>query len=193
MQVIGEITSNVVGDGTPNSGATDLHGIAVEFNGDADAILSITNNSVSNTDIDGIFVQTRLDNDADAETGRLDLTLRDNDVNTPDDNSAFPFGAAYGTRIESRNTTTICLDIAGNSSASVGGLEHFRTRQRDTSTFIMERLTDGDGTPGELITNLSTIEAFLVGQNDGGSTADATQQTVSTGYTEAANGFCRKP
>jgi hypothetical protein len=193
MQVIGEIDGNVIGDGTPNSGATDLHGIAVEVNGDADAILSITNNSVSNTDIDGIFVQARLDNDADAETGRLDLTLRDNDVNTPDDNSAFPFGAAYGTRIESRNTTTICLDIAGNSSASVGGLEHFRTRQRDTSTFIMERLTDGDGTPGELITNLSTVEAFLAGQNDGGSTADATQQAVATGYTEAANGFCRKP
>jgi len=193
LQLVGKASSNVIGDGTLDSGAKDLYGIAVDLQGDVDAILSLTSNAVSNTNLDGIYVQTRLDNDGDAEIGRLDLTLRGNDVNTPDDNGVPPVGSSYGTRVESRNTTTVCLDIAGNASAGVGGLEEFRTSQLDASTFILERLTDGDGTPSEVITSMPAVESFLAGQNDAGSTADATQQTVTTGYTEAADGFCRKP
>ena len=190
---VGKVNNNRIGDGTADSGATDLHGIAIEFNGDVQAIVSVTNNTVRNTDIDGIFIQTRLDNDADAQTGRLDLTLRDNAVSTPDDNSAFPFFFAYGTRVEARNTTTICLDMAGNSSAGVGGAEHFQLRQRDTAIFRLERLTDGDGTPNEVITNMATVEAHIVAQNDAGSTADATQANAGTGFTETTDGFCLSP
>jgi VCBS repeat-containing protein len=186
-------SGNVVGDGTPDSGSQNSFGIAVDVRGDADAVMTITNNTVSNTDIEGIFAQSRLDADADAQIGLFDLNLTNNVVNTPDDNSAFPFFSVYGTRIESRNTTNLCMNISGNDSASVGTFEHFRVRQRDTSTFRLERLTDGDGTPNELITSLPTVEAFIIGQNIGGSTADATQQTAATGYTEAANGVCRDP
>jgi hypothetical protein len=189
----GTINGNTIGDGNLDSGATDLHGIAVESQGDADSILSILNNTVRHTDIDGIFVQSRLDNDADAEVGLFDLAVTDNSVSAIDDNSAFPFGVSYGVRIESRNTTEVCMDMAGNAAASVGGQEHFRVRQRDTSNFGLERLTDGDGTPGEEILTLATIEAHIVAQNDAGSTADATQQTVGDGYIERANDACRTP
>jgi hypothetical protein len=100
----------------------------------------------------------------------------------------------YGVRIEARHTSNLCLDIAGNNAGSVGGVERFRVRQRNTASFGMERLTDGDGTPNEVITNMATVEAFVVAQNDAGSTADATNQTAGvTGFTERANGFCRSP
>ena len=187
MQVVGKVDQNMIGASSPDSGSRDLYGIAVDLSGDADSVLSITNNLVSNTESDGIFVQARLDDDGDTELGRLDLTLRGNDVNTPDGASS------HGIRVESRNTTTVCLDVAGNSSAGTGGLEQLQTRQLNTSTFLMERLSDGDFASGELITDMPTVETFLAGQNDPGSTADATQESAATGYTEAADGICRKP
>jgi methionine-rich copper-binding protein CopC len=190
LQWNGTVSGNDIGDGSANSGAVDLHGIAVEHNGDVDAITSVLNNSVSNTDVEGFFFQSRLDADADAEVGRTDLALTDNTLGTPEDNSAFPFFAVYGTRMESRNTTILCLDIAGNNAGSVGGLEHFRVRQRDTSTFHLERLTDGDGTPNEVIATTAIIESHVAGQNDVGSTAD---ETHVAGFTEAADGVCRTP
>jgi hypothetical protein len=182
-QLRGTISGNTIGNGTTDSGSQNAFGIAVDLRGDIDAVLSITNNTVRNTDIEGIFVQARLDNDADAEIGRLDLTLRDNTVFAPDDNSAFPFGFVYGTRLESRNTTDVCLDIASNTSAGVGGAEHFRVRQRDTSIFRVERLALGPQ-------NAATTAAFVAAENDGGSTASA---TVATNFTGVANGTCRKP
>jgi hypothetical protein len=177
------INNNTIGNGTPNSGSVNSYGIAADFRGDVMARLSITNNTIQNTDIEGIFVQGRLDNDADAEVGNLSLTLRDNTVFTPDDNSAFPFLSVYGIRVESRNTYVLCLDIASNTSASVGAAERFRVRQRDTSTFNLERFV-GDGT------NVATVAAFIVAQNDAGSTASA---TVATTYTGVADGACPNP
>ena len=187
-QWIGNIAGVSIGNGTPDSGSQDLHGIAIEMNGDADSIQSITGNTVRNTDIEGIFVQSRLDNDADAQVGRHDFALVDNGTAAPDDNSAFPFGAVYGNRVESRNTTVLCLDMAGNNAGSVGGLEHFRLRQRDTAAFHFERLTDGDGTPNEVILSTALVESHMVSQNDPGNTADA---TLTTGFNEAADNVCR--
>jgi hypothetical protein len=188
----GRINNNQIGDGSPDSGAHDLYGIAVELNGDVQSIISITSNNIRNTDIEGIFVQTRLDDDGDGQTGSLNLTIRGNVLGTPDDNSAFPFGFVYGMRVEARNTTSITLDMANNQASGIGGAEDIRLRQRDTATFRLERLTDGDGTPNEVITNMATVEARIISDNPG-NTADATQQTVSTGFTEAANGATLEP
>ena len=180
---------------TADSGSRDAFGIGIDAIGDVDMVLSITNNRTRHTDFEGIFAESAFDDiDADAETALFDLTLTDNDVGQPDDNSAFPFGSMYGVRVEARHTSTLCLDIAGNNAASVGGVEHFRVRQRNTANFNVERLTDGDGTPNEVITNMPTVETFVVGQNDAGATVDATNQTAGvTGFTERANGFCRNP
>jgi hypothetical protein len=182
-QLTGKVRNNIIGDTNSNSGSRDAFGIAIDADGDVDAVISVTNNTIRHTDFEGIFAESAFDDDADAETGKLDLTLTGNNVGAPDDNSAFPIGALYGVRVESRRTTSLCLDISGNTAASTGGLQHFRVRQRDTSTFRLERFV-GDGT------NDSTVASFVAGQNVGGSTAAATHATT---YTGVANGTCRKP
>ncbi|MDT8439336.1 MAG: tandem-95 repeat protein [Wenzhouxiangellaceae bacterium] len=179
----GRIAGNVIGNGTPDSGSVNAFGIAVDLRGDVDAVLSIDGNTVRNTDIEGIFVQSRLDNDGDGEIGRADVTLTNNTVAAPDDNSAFPFGSVYGMRIESRNTSNLCLDIAGNDASGTGVFEDFRVRQLDTSTFRAERLLAG-------VQNAAVMEAHVVAQNVGGSTASA---TAVAGFTGVANGVCRTP
>ncbi len=181
--VRGTITDNIIGGSTAGSGSRDLIGIAIDINGDADAVIAVTGNAISHTDQQGIFVQARLDNDGDAAVGRLDLTLRDNTVGTPDDDSAFPFGLVHGVQIESRNTVQVCLDIDGNDSASVGGGSDFRVRQRDQSAFSLERFA-GSGT------SVSDVSAFIVAQNAGGSTASV---TIATAFTGVADGACRQP
>jgi hypothetical protein len=182
-QLRGTVSNNIIGDNNADSGSRDAFGIGIDADGDVDAILAVTNNTIKHTDFEGIFAESAFDDDADAETGKLDLTVTGNTVSTPDDNGAFPIGALYGVRLESRRTTALCLDISGNTSSSTGGLPHFRVRQRDTSTFKLERFA-GDGT------NDSTVAAFIAGQNTAGSTAAATH---TSGYTGVANGTCRKP
>ncbi|HEY7770310.1 Ig-like domain-containing protein [Longimicrobium sp.] len=182
-RVRGTITGNQVGDGTPDSGSRNAFGISVDMRGDVDAVLAVTNNTTRNTDFEGILVQSRLDNDADAEKGRLDLTLRGNTVGTPDDNSSVPVGSVNGTRVEARNTTTLCMDIAGNSSGSVGAATQFRVRQRETSGFQLERLS---GAANDAL----NVGSFIAGQNAPGSSGSA---TLATTYTAVANGTCRKP
>jgi hypothetical protein len=182
-QLRGTVSGNFIGDNTADSGSRDAFGIGIDADGDVDAIIAVTNNTIKHTDFEGIFAESAFDDDADAETGKLDLTLTGNNVGAPDDNGGFPIGALYGVRLESRRTTNLCLDISGNTAASTGGLQHFRVRQRDTSSFRLERFA-GDGT------NDATVAAFIAGQNVGGSTASATHATT---YTGVVNGTCRKP
>jgi hypothetical protein len=94
----------------------------------------------------------------------------------------------YGTRIESRHDTTLCLDMASNTSTHLGADTDFRVRQRDASVFKMERLTDNDGTVNGINTSDANVQAFVVAQNDAGSTANATHVN---GFTIAADGACR--
>jgi hypothetical protein len=77
----------------------------------------------------------------------------------------------------------VCLDIAGNDSASVGSGADFRVRQRDQSTFSLERFA-GSGT------SVSEVSAFIVAQNVGGSTASV---TIATTFIGVADGACRQP
>jgi hypothetical protein len=179
----GQVRDNVVGGTAAGSGSRDLIGIAIEINGDADAVVAVTGNTVSHTDQEGIFVQARLDNDGDGAHGRLDLTLRDNTVGTPEDDSAFPIGLVHGIRIESRNTTDVCLDLAANDSSSVGGGSDIHLRQRDGSTFRLERFSGSGTSHGDVV-------AFAIAQNAAGTTASATH---ATSYTGVADGTCRAP
>ena len=185
--VTGKIRNNNVGNGAVDSGSSLSRALDVDIQGDGTGTVSVLNNNFRNTDIEPFRAQARLDNDADAETGFLSLTVRDNTFGTPDDNSAFPFFTLYGALIEARNTSTVCLDITGNTANGTGGFEDIRIRQRDTATLRLERLTDGDATPNETLNNAATIEAHLVAENDAGTTADA---TFVTGVVEAANGAC---
>ena len=189
-QITGTISNNAIGNGALDSGSQDMFGIAMDLRGDQQSVLDISGNTVQNTDFEGIWVSSADFGSLAGPSATLDLTLRDNDVLSVDDNSGFPIGFIRGTLVDVRHTTSGCVDMAGNSSVGVGGAEDFRVRQRDTAVFELERLTDGDATPGELIANAATVEAFVTGQNDPGSTADA---TFATGFTEAANGACATP
>ncbi|HMC70099.1 MAG TPA: Ig-like domain-containing protein, partial [Mycobacteriales bacterium] len=143
------ITGNTIGTpgtaaGDANSGTVNNFGIAAEVDDDSHAKINVSNNTISHTDQDGIFLQA-VDFSATATPhGTMDATIRNNTVNTPDDNSAFPFGTIPGIHVESRKDDIVCLDIHANDSAHVGSAPvgvDFRTRQRDTSTFNLERLT----------------------------------------------------
>ena len=171
--------NNTIGDNNNDSGSQNTYGIAVDLRGDVQAVMNITGNIIRHTDQEGIFIQSRLDN-AIAGDPSYALTLRNNTVANIDDNSAFPFVTLYGVRIESRNNTQLCLDIQDNSSTSVGGLEHFRVRQRDASIFRLERF-------GGVGTDENAVAGFIVGQNVIGSTASAIKSTT---YTGVLDNFC---
>jgi hypothetical protein len=186
------IANNQIGNGTADSGSRNAFGIAVDTRGDVDAIMAITGNNIRNTDIEGIFVQSRLNNTAGQ--GKLDLTLTGNTVATPDDNSAFPFLTVYTTRVEARNSTTMTANISGNTFASgVGGFEGIRVRERDTAVFRIERLSDGDATPNEIVTSTALVETRLLADNPATTTADAALIGTFVGFTEAAAGATRTP
>ena len=179
--VVGSITNNTIGDGSADSGARDLHGIAIEVNDDADAVIAVTGNQIRHVDQQGIFVDVRdpIPGDLDPATATVDLHVRDNTIADIDDNTAFPFGFVYGALIKARHGTDLCLDIASNTSAGVGGAEAIRVQQAQTSLFRLERFAGN----GAIDTD---VEAFVVAQNDPGTTADATHATAFTGVADGA-------
>src|SRR5690606_33822739 len=99
-----------------------------------------------------------------AQNATTDLIVRDNNVLSIDDNGDgpgpepdFPRADIRGILADFRHTTNGCLDIAGNTSVGSPGFEHVRVRQRDTSVVRLERLSDGDGTPNELLNNVGIL------------------------------------
>ncbi len=180
--VAGSITNNTIGDADADSGARDMHGIGIEINDDAVAVIAVTGNQIRHVDQQGIFVDVRdpIPGDLDPATASLDLHLRDNTIADIDDNSAFPFTFVYGALIKARHSASVCLDIAGNASTGVGGAEAIRLQQMQTSTHQLERF-GGNGAID------ADVEAFLVAQNDPGLTADATH---TTGFAGVADGAC---
>lgn len=181
-QIKGTVSGNAIGDTSPDSGSRTTFGIAVDSRGDVDGILAIKDNVIQHTEQDGIFIQTRLDNDLDTETQHFDLTLTGNSVGRPDDNQ-LSLGNVYGVRVESRNTSSLCMNISLNTAASAGTFENFRVRQRDTSAFRLEGFS-GTGT------SASAVASFIASRNSTGSTASATVATTFTGVT---SGTCRTP
>jgi hypothetical protein len=183
--VVGFIRNNTIGDANPDSGAIALHGIAVELNDDADGVISITGNTIQHVDQHGIFVTTRdlTGTDLTPNDATLDVHIRDNTILSIDDNSVVPIGLVYGMLIDARSASNMCLDIFSNDSTNIGA-QDIRVRQRDTSVFRLERFVGNGLLVGD-------VEAFIIGQNDPGTTADATLNI--TGYTGVADGVCRDP
>ena len=185
------ISGNTIGlVGAPRSGNENFFGIAADIRDSATVRLNVSNNIVRNTALNGIFIQTR---DPSAVAGAIDadVTVRNNTVGPISDDDDFPFGAGpnqaetHAIRIESRNDSNLCLDLAGNSADGLGGNQDYLVRQRDTSTFNLERLTGNAA-------DVTNIQSFVVGQNPspGGQTARA---TVATTYTAVADGTCQNP
>ena len=119
------------------------------------------------------------------------MTLRNNTVGPISDDDDFPFGAGpnqaetHAIRVESRNDSVLRLDIADNSADGLGGNQDYLVRQRDTSTFALERLTGNAADD-------TNIQNFIAGQNPSpaGQTARATHATT---YTAIADGTVQDP
>jgi hypothetical protein len=181
------ITNNTIGTpgtsaGDVDSGTTRNFGISGEIDDGATAKLDVEGNTVSHTELDGIFIQA-VDFNASAPQAHLDLVLKGNTVNTPDANTQ---GITHvnGTRVESRNDQDTCLDILNNKSSHVGttaGLDtDFRVRQRDTSVFALEGFA-GNGADD------TAVSTFITNQNAGspGTPGQSASATHATSFTAA--------
>jgi hypothetical protein len=126
----GTINNNRIGNGTADSGSMNSFGIAASHRGNATWALAVTNNTVKNTDFEGIFVRT---GDLLAgDSGTVNLTLTGNTVFTPDDNSGFPANPK-GIHLRSRQATTLCMNIA-NNEAQGAGAAGYHLQESDTSS-----------------------------------------------------------
>ena len=118
------------------------------------------------------------------------MTLRNNTVGPISDDDDFPFGAGpnqaetHAIRVESRNDSNLCLDIAANSGDGLGGNQDFLVRQRDTSTFALER------SRREHERRRHRPDYRRPEPSPAGQTARA---TVATTYTAVADGTCQNP
>jgi hypothetical protein len=119
----------------------------------------------------------------------FDLRMTGNTGGIPDDNSVAPVGQMYGMLLDVQDGTTACTSISSNTAAGIL-VEDLRVRVRDTAVFRIERLTDGDGTAGEVVSTAIT-ESHLNAENPGSSPTDANVFGGATGFTEATNGQCR--
>ncbi len=135
--ITGTVGGNIIGNGSPGSGARDYYGIAVSHRSNLDWRLAITNNTIRNTDFEGIFIRS---GDISTNTGSLDLTLTGNTVAVPDDNSGFP-ASPRGIAVRSRQATTMCANIANNESQGANGGVGYRLQQSDTSSLKLQGFT----------------------------------------------------
>jgi hypothetical protein len=163
-QFDGTITNNRIGTtGQNGSGAGRQFGIVVGLEDGSDSEINISNNTITETAKEGIFLYAR---DFLLQGGSVinaNVTVRDNVV-TDQENLPAPdtLSNANGIEVEAAHDTNMCADIANNDSTSIGssattGTE-LRTLQVDDSIYRLEGLPASS-------TNEATVEAFLNTRN----------------------------
>jgi hypothetical protein len=176
--ITGLIKNNTIGNGTVDSGSRSARGISLDLRSAEAAQITIHDNSIANTDLEGMFVDTRIG------IGSLHLQVTDNTIATPDDNSTVPLGLIHGLVVTSRDSRTMCLDMRDNDSAHVGSGFDIRVRQSVSAVFQLEGFT-GDGTSD------TAVADFLVTQNPGNTTE--VQTTGSGTVVNYTGGTCTTP
>ncbi|HEX2162674.1 MAG TPA: right-handed parallel beta-helix repeat-containing protein, partial [Thermoanaerobaculia bacterium] len=177
IQPDGSSTMSGTVSGNAIVGSTLGRGVEVLADDASSAVVALLDNEIENT-LFGVFVSVQ-------DAAELATTVRGNRVR-PLAVAPLRGGlAAHGIEVQARETSVQCLDLAGNDSLGADGGAGYRTRQRDASTFRLERFA-GDGT------STAEVAAHLVAQNPSpaGQTGSA---TVSTTYTGVADGFCPAP
>lgn len=140
----GTVFNNFIGNGTADSGSRDAYGIGVSQRNNPAWKLAITNNTIRNSDFEGIFI--RSGDDLNNETGTLNLTLTGNTVFAPDDNSGFPANPR-GMHIRSRQSSTLCANIADNESQGKNGGDGYHLQESDASQLRLQGFaTNGTAT-----------------------------------------------
>jgi hypothetical protein len=131
-------------------------GAVVAFNETPTLNITVTGNTVSQTDGNGILLVAR------DSAGHLNAGVRNNNV-------AAPLGGLRpGIRVDAGNANStddaVCLDISGNTSAGTGGAtQGIGLRKQGTVT-----TTNDFGIEGMAATATPGVESFVDGQNPAG-------------------------
>ena len=163
----GTVNNNRVGDGALDSGSELTSGISVIHSGNATWTLAVTNNSVRNTETEGIVVLTGA---APGDTGTVDLTVSNNTVFPPDDNNV-PLNNPNGMWFRALQSTTLCANIANNESQGNGSGVGYRVEKGLTATFHLQGFVAGG------------VPATLAGNNNHTATGPPTVNTSGSGFT----------
>ncbi|MDJ0866066.1 MAG: Ig-like domain-containing protein [Myxococcota bacterium] len=151
-------------------------GVLVLVSGDARGAVAVTGNTVTGIDFGrGIFVQN---GELDGDTAQLDVTVSGNSVTVD------PTNASHGILVQSRKNAALCANVQGNAANAGAFSFGIRVRQRDASSFELERLTPGS------VASEPVVIAHVGGENPGAASVDA---TISTSFTGVADGACETP
>ena len=170
--------------GGDNSGSRLGEGIVGDFRGAETARVTIHQNVILNTEVNGI----RIISQATAGDGDVHLRVTNNTVDSIDDNEGGGAGVIYGIEVTTNAATNgdIFADIRGNDSDNVNAFD-IRVRQATANnTFALEDFA-GNGTVA------AQVEAFLAAQNPlsttnvrvGGSIVNYTSQNLNNTDTPA--------
>ena len=140
------VASNGIGGGTGVTfGTTDT----------PDMTWTITNNTISATDGNGILAVAR------GASGTLKAKIQNNTVAAP------LTGVRQGIRVDSGNAASVndsvCLNISGNTSAGSGGTTGIGLRKQGTAP-----ATNAFGVNGMAATSTPGVEAYVNGLNPAG-------------------------
>ena len=163
----GTVNNNRVGSGALDSGSQDTAGIAAIHSGNATWTLAVTNNSVRNTETEGIVVLTGA---APGDTGTVDLTVSNNTVFPPDDNNV-PLNNPNGMWFRALQSTTLCANIANNESQGNGTGVGYRVEKGLTATFHLQGFVAGG------------VPATLAGNNNHTASGPPTVNAIGSGFT----------
>ncbi len=161
----GSIIDNEVGDpGIARSGSQGGFGIRIDVNSNGTTTVLIDGNVVRSVDQDsGIFLAA---GDGD---GRLNATVRNNDVNLASVNAFFPLDINSGTSTRT-DSSIVCVVVEGNNAfATASGDEDVGLRVISDNPDVAQILLPGYAGGA---TDLTAVEAFMTAIT-GVDTADA--------------------
>ena len=175
------IEDNNIGTGVVDSGSRLGAGIVGDFRGEETARVTIHQNVIRNTEVNGMQIigQTAADGD-------LHLRITNNQILSIDDNVGS--GIVYGIEVTTNSPSShdTFLTISGNDSFSVGAGQDIRVRQATlNNTFALEDFA-GNGTV------FTDVEAYLLAQNPGNTTDVRTGGSV-VNYTSMNNNNTNTP
>ncbi|CAM2064826.1 Tandem-95 repeat protein [Sulfidibacter corallicola] len=178
----GFVRNNVV---VVTGGATSSPAIRVVANGAGTHNATIDNNNVSFNSADVVSTMFIASRDGSCT---LNATVTNNTV---------AMTAAFGLHaiqadcgVTNADTTTLCLDMRGNTATNTNGLQAIRTRQRGTnSIYQLESLSPVNGS------NAAAVEGYHATRNPATNAADIDVRTSGTdtvvNYTHSAG--CTEP
>jgi hypothetical protein len=173
------IQGNTIGtSGVPQSGNRLGEGIVMDFRGQEIAQVTVHNNTILRTELNGIRLIGQIGD------GDVAVQVTNNTVDQIEDDAGMGAGVVYGIEITTNTggSYDVCLHIQDNNSFNINAHD-IRVRQATlNNTFALENF---NGVGGNVA---ATVEAFLVAQNPlctanvrtGGSVVNYTAGTCTT-------------